>query len=508
MGRSQEQRNIHILRFMKKKKSLFKNYIYNASYQLLGIITPLVTSPYISRVLGADNIGIYSFTYSVVYYFGIAASLGIDVYGNRSIAKCRDQEERNNVFSSIYILHLILSIISIIVYVTYLLTIGEQYAPISYIQAIYLVAVCFDINWLFAGIEEFKITVTRSAIVKLITTVLIFCVVRSESDLWKYTFLLTLGQFFGMICVWIFAFRFVRFVKVTWKDIISHLKPLFILAISVLAVAVYLHIDKIMLGVLSSITEVGYYENAFKAIDFPLNLILAFGTVMIPRASSMINNDQILELKELINKSMKVIALVSTPMAFGFAAISRVFSVVFWGIDFEPCGEIIAILAVVSVLITWNNIIRTQFLVPKEKDKGYVIAVCVGAVVDLILNFIFIPVLGGKGAAIGTVGAYTTVFLIQNRLVSEELPICRYLGYYLPYVIFSAIMLITVSFLDGVLPTTILSLFIEIACGCIIYIPLALTWIYFIKKDSLIIEMIGSAKEKIRGKKKALHTSK
>lgn len=483
------------------KKSLINNYLYNVAYQLLGILTPLITSPYISRVLGADNIGIYSYTYSIVFYFCIFANLGISTYGNRAIAKCRTKDERNGTFCSILYLHILVSVFVLLSYLIYIFFFNIRYRTIAVIQMLYLISAMFDISWFFAGIEEFKLTVTRNAIIKVITTVMVFVVVRSGADLWKYCLLLSAGNLLGTLSLWCFIKRYVKIVRVKMNQMLPHLKPMVLLSISVVAVSVYLYIDKIMLGKISSITEVGYYENAFKAIDFPLNIITAFGIVMLPRASNMISNDSEEELKVFIDKSMRVIAMLSSAMAFGFASVSSKFSIVFWGKDFEPSGRIIMLLSIVAIFISWNNIIRTQYLAPKEKDKGYVVAVCLGATVDVILNYLFIPILGGFGAAIGTVGAYCTVFLVQNFVVRRALPVLKYAAYYIPYVFIGALMFIFVRFIDGILPLSVGGLVIEIIAGGVVFCIGAFIWIVASKDKFMIDTVIGIVNKYLRRSK-------
>lgn len=484
-----------------KEKKLILNYIYNAAYQILLMIMPLITSPYISRVLGVENIGVYSYTYSIVFYFGIFANLGISNYGNRAVAKNRDdQDNLNYCFSSVFVLHALLSVVVIALYIIYVCFFAGAYRIIAAIQMIYLISILFDISWFFFGIEEFKTTVGRNTAVKILTTFLIFVFVREKTDLWVYTLILTLGTALGNMTLWMFVRKHIRFVKPRASDVFAHLKPMAVLSISSIAVSVYLYIDKIMLGVMSSMTEVGYYENAFKMIQFPLGLITAMGTVMLPHISSMIAQGCSDKVKIYIGNSMKIIALVSPAIAFGLAAVSDTFSVVFWGKDFAACGPILMFLTVTAILISWNNIVRTEFLIPMELDGEYVKAVCVGALVDVVLNAIAIPQFGGIGAAVGTVGAYISVFLVQNFASRKQLPHLKYLLYHLPFCIIGLAMFVLVRLAGYVAPVNIVGLIVMIGLGAAIYIVLSLIYIK-ISRDGFYRTYLNSAISKISRRK-------
>ena len=324
---------------------LFKNYFYNSIYQLLGIITPLITSPYISRVLGAENVGIYSYTYSIAYYFGIFAALGISTYGGRLIARHRNNnDDLNGKFTSLLLLHIMLSSAVLLIYYIYVMVFVHENKGIAMLQSLYIVSILFDCSWLFAGMEEFKITALRSIIIKLTTTALIFALVKSKEDLWVYTLIMTAGILAGNISICFLLKRYVHFVRVSFKQVMSHMRPMCLLTVSVIAVSVYLYLDKVMLGIMADMTQVGFYENAFKAISFPMSLITAFGTVMLPHATYLVSQQNYEGIRKSISKTMKVLALVAPPMTLGMAAVSNVFSVVFWGHEFAEgeAGVIVA----------------------------------------------------------------------------------------------------------------------------------------------------------------------
>lgn len=229
---------------------------------------PLFTSPYISRVLGAEGLGINSYYYSIANYFVLFAMLGIKNHGNRLISTVRnDKEKLNKEFSSLLILHIVASAFILIFYILFCLFFVESENRIyALIQGIYVIAAVFDINWLFFGLEQFKLTVTMSSIVKILTFASIFLFVRQKSDLWIYALIMALGNAISQSLVWLYLKRYVKIVKIKLNDMKEHIKPLLVLFIPVLAISIYKIMDKIMLGQITSKTEVGYYENAEKII--------------------------------------------------------------------------------------------------------------------------------------------------------------------------------------------------------------------------------------------------
>ena len=207
-----------------------KNFIYNIIYQIFIMIIPLITAPYLARVVGADGVGTYSYTYSIVYYFMLLTHLGVNNYGNRSIAKVRDNKEKlSKTFWSIYSMQLIMGIIMLSLYVIYISFFNIKYKSIATIQTLFILSAMLDINWLFFGLEEFKKTVTRNTIIKLLNVSLIFLLVKNSNDLWKYTLIMSSMTVLGQAILWNFLRKRISFQKVSLKDITKHIKPNLIL---------------------------------------------------------------------------------------------------------------------------------------------------------------------------------------------------------------------------------------------------------------------------------------
>ncbi len=447
-------------------KSLQKNFLYNVLYQILLVILPLITAPYISRTLGATAVGVYSYTYSVAYYFLLIAMLGIGNHGNRSVAAVRDDREKlNKTFSSIYSLQVMTFSIAILAYVFYLVLFVKDNRLIVLLQLIYVTSGLFDIGWLFFGLEQFKLTVARNTLIKISTVVLMFVFVHKPSDLWKYTLIMSAGTLFSQAYLWLYVKKCVSLKKCSVKEITSNIKPVLILFIPVLAYSIYKVMDKIMLGNMSSYDQVGFYNNAEKIINIPMGIITALGTVMLPRMSNIVANGDKKRVDDYIRISAKLVTLLSSAIAFGLMGVSSVLAPVFFGDEFIACGEIISLLSVTVFFIAWANVIRTQYLIPNKRDSIYLTSTMVGAILNLIINWMLIPKYQANGAAFGTIVAEFSVMLVQMVAVKNELPMRKYILSYSPILIIGLIMAVLVDRIGIKLGVSVSTLAIQILAG-------------------------------------------
>lgn len=456
-----------------------KNFLYNILYQILILIMPLITAPYVSRVIGAEGQGIFSYTYSIAQYFLLFAMLGVSNYGNRMIAKNRNNKEKlSKEFWSIYALQMITTFIMICIYLIYIIFFVSQYRIYAIIQLIYIISALFDISWFFFGLEKFKLTVTRNTIIKILSVLSIFILVKKENDLWIYCIIMVGMTLISQLSLWPFLKKEIIFVKPTWKDIKKHIRPNITLFIPVIAVSIYKIMDKIMLGMLSTMIEVGYYENAEKIINVPLSFITALGTVMLPRATNLIATGKNEQMKIYIDKSMEFVLFASIPLALGLIAVGKTFAPIFFGDEFIETGYIIQFLAVTIIFISWANVIRTQYLIPKEKDKIYIQSVCIGAVINLVCNFALIQKFGAIGASIGTILAEFSVMFYQTIFVKTELLIKKYIRYLIKFLISGIIMFLIVKLQELYITNKFILLVVQVLIGVSVYCILNIKYIY------------------------------
>ena len=480
--------------------SIKKNFIYNLVYQVLIVLFPLVTSPYISRVLGSDGLGVYSYRYSIANYFVIFAMLGISTHGNRSIAMIRDDREKvSQTFCNIYMAHLVISALVTAIYLFYVLNMVDVNRDIAIIEIVYVVSAIFDINWFFFGIERFDLTVTRNIAVKVLSVISIFVFVRDRADVWKYALIMSLGTFISQSFVWIYLRKYVDFRKPTLKGTIAQIKPMLILFLPVIAISVYKLMDKIMLGAMTTMSEVGIYENAEKINSLTSGIITALGTVMLPRMTNLAANGKKNESKKYINISIQFVSLMAAAIAFGIASIADVFAPIFFGEEFLRSGYVIEFLAPTIIFVAWADVIRMQYLIPNHQDKIYIVSMVMGAFVNVCLNAMLIPIVGAVGAAIGTIGAEGTVFAVQSFESRKELPLTKYMLEIIPYLVNGLIMYMTVAIAKNILAMSVLSLLLEIAVGGFVYIVLTLLYWKISKNEfgSMALNLISQVLHKV-----------
>ena len=454
---------------MKKEN---KNFLYNVIYQLLIYIFPLITVSYISRVLGATNIGIYSYTYSIVSCFMLVALLGINNYGNRAISRVRDDKDTMSyTFFSIYFLQIILSIVILIIYLIYILCFCTEYKLIFLLQIFHLISTVFDINWFYFGLEKFKLTVTRNLIIKIISTILIFIFVKEKGDLWIYTIIMSGSILLSQLYLISQLPKYIIFKKVRLKDIFKNLKGCIILFIPVLAYGIYRILDKTMLGRFS-VTELGYFENAEKIINIPLAIITALGTVMLPHMSYVMKNKSD-EYKKKIYDSMKLALLLATTMAIGLILISEDAATIIFGQGYYDSGIIMKLLSITIIASAWANVIRTQYLIPIGRDSVYIFSTIGGAIINFIINLILIPRLGAYGACVGTICAEWFVTIYQSIMTRKELEIGKYCKLLIEYIIkgtvLSSIAYLTTFYLKNIYLRFSLQVFIVIILCLLVY---------------------------------------
>ena len=471
--------------------SVKKNFIYNFSYQILAMILPLITTPYIARVIGPEGVGVQSYTFSIANYFVLFAMLGINNHGNRSIAMVRDDKDKlNKTFISIYSAQAIMSIIMITLYLMYIIFIAKENKVMFIIQTIYIISVLLDINWFFFGMEQFKLTVVRNTIIKLASVLSIFIFVKNSNHLYVYSLILALGTLISQSVLWMYLKRYISFVNVDKRDILMQVKPILVLFIPVIAISIYKIMDKIMLGTMSSMIEVGFYENSEKIMNIPLGVITALGIVMLPKMSNLYANRN----EDEATKYIGFVMCISFGAVFGLIGISPVLIPIFLGDKFIECVNVVAIISITIVFLAWANVVRTQYLIPKKKDKIYITSTIIGAIINLLINILLINKYGAIGAAIGTIFAEASVCVYQSIMIRKELNISLYFKRVIFYIIPGIIMCICIRLLGNALGKSILTGVIQIIVGGSIYV--VLSFIYMIvSKNELVINTIKKLKK-------------
>lgn len=453
-----------------------KNFIYNVSYQVLTLILPFVTAPYLSRMLGSVGLGTYSYTYSVAYYFVLFAMLGVNNYGNRTIAMVRDNPDNlRRTFWEIWSLQACLTLFVAVVYVVYVVALPDGGLN-AIIWLPYVISAALDVNWLFFGLERFKITVTRNFIVKLTTFALTFVFVRGENAVFNYLVLMSVSLTVSVAVLWPFVLSEFSFLLPTFDGVKKHIKPNIILFVPVIAISLYTIFDKVMLTWISGEAETGIFENGLKVAQMPFSFITALGTVMLPHASNLISAGRRDQAVRYMAPSMWFATLLSFAFSFGLIAISEEFVPVFFGSGFDECTIVLPLIVAEMPFMAWANVIRTQWLMPTKKDRAYVVSVIGGAFVNLGVNLLLIPSFGASGAAVGTLLAEIAVCVLQTWAVRSELPLCSWFLDAVPGFLIGLVMLFVIRAAVCFLPGGAIGLSFEILIGALAFIVLSLAW--------------------------------
>lgn len=475
-----------------ERKSIKKNYLFNLSYQILLIITPLITTPYVSRVLGADGIGTISYVESIASYFTLFATLGITTYGQREISYVQDSvEKRSNVFWNTKVLEFLAAGCIFIIYIVFSL---YKDNPILYlIFALNILAVFVDVTWFFQGLEEFGKIVIRNIIIRIVSILYIFTFVKTKEDILVYAFGLTAFVFLSNLSLWAYLPKYI--IKISRKEIrpFKILPTVITLFVPTIAIQVYTVLDKTMIGIITqSSFENGYYEQALKISRTILTLVTALGTVMIPRIGHYFELGDTSEIKRLMYRGYRFVWFLGVPLCLGLICISSNFVPWFFGPDYNKVAILLKILAFLVLAIGISNVTGLQYLIPTKRQNIFSVTVIFGACINFILNSIFISLWQSIGAAIASVVAETGIAIVQLIIVRKELSPIRVIKEGGHYFIAGLIMFCVASVLGNTLLPSVFNTCIIIITGAVTYVA-----VLFIIKDQFLISNVKNMVNKI-----------
>lgn len=491
---------MEIIEEKKKVPSLKANIVFNTVYQILIIITPLITTPYISRVIGAEGYGDFSFTQSIANYFFLFAMLGVNNYGNRVISQSRDDKELlSKNFWNIYSIQFFLSIIIIPIYLIYAFLFSNQEMLIlTLIQGLQIASVLIDVNWLLFGLEKFKISTIRNIIVKLLTIAAIFIFVKTRDDLNLYALIIALGTIIGLIVILPTVFKEIKFVKPSFKEIKTHIKGDLILFLPLLATGIYHFTDKIMLGLLRTSEDVGYYSYANNIVSLPIALIIGVCTVVMPRISNLATKDDD-NSKKIIKAGVFYILILSFAMTAGLFSVANVFIPIFLGEEYDAAINVLKLLSFLLPIQSITLSIRMMYLIPYEKDRIYIISIFSGAFANVVLNFIMIYFFGMFGACYATIIANIIALIIQVLLTKRELPYLNWVVKSFPFLVVSVLMVVILFFFAEIFENIYMSLILQVVVGVAFFTILSFC-ILIVQKEEYFINSLSALKSKLRKK--------
>ena len=476
------------------KKSVKKNYIYNLAYQILLVIVPFATIPYLSRILGVANIGINSFTLSIVSYFVMLANIGVWSLGQREIALHQDDRKAySKIFWDLFSFQTIVGIISILTYAIYVTFFGS-YPNVQWIMIINIIAAVVDMAWLYCGLEEYRYISIRNIFIKLSSVAAIFAFVHTEDDLPIYVLINSLSLLISSALLWI------KFPKVADKPVLKEIrifkywKDSIIYFLPQVATSIYTVLDKTMLGfIINSEAENGYYEQTYKIIQLCLILITSLNAVIAPRMAFLYGKGKKKEMQDRMKTSFHFIYLIAFPIVFGLIAIGPAFSAVFFGDGYEKVQTLLPLFAPIVLIISVSNCIGGQFLVPIGKRVQTAAYLWLGAGVNIVCNLIFIPMYASYGAAIGSIIAELVITICYINMLKKYMPLNNVFKPMLNYFLSSVFMFIVLMLINHFWPDgSLLVVILKIACGAVVYFATLL----LILRDGFLI----SEAEKTLGK--------
>lgn len=475
-------------------KNIKKNYLYNLLYQILTLITPLITTPYVSRVLGAEAIGEYSYSYSIVYYFMLAAILGTATYAEREISFYQDNIiKRSTRFWDLFFLRCITSSVCTVVYALFVGLVCKDKIMAS-IVSLNIISVAFDTVWLFQGMEEFGRITLRNTIIKVMTVALIFIFVHNEGDVYIYAIIMSISPIISAVSLLPFIREYVN--KPEWGQIrpFTDFKNIMLLFIPTIAISIYTVLDVTMLGIFTTTkVENGYYEQATKLSKTALTVVTSLGTVMIPRISYYFEKKQTKLINEYMLKSYQFALLLGLPICFGLIGISDNLVPWFYGEGYDKVSVLLKVSGFLVIAIGLSNITGLQYLVPTKQQNKLTKSVCMGALVNIVLNAILIPKWYSVGAAIASVIAEFSVTFVQFIYVKDQFDLKQVAKLVPRYFVASMLMLLLLKAEDMVLQPGIFNTILMVVSGAVTYFV-----VLFILKDKFVFEAFATLKKKIR----------
>ena len=478
---------------------LIKNYIYNLIYQIFVIIVPLITIPYLARVLHSENLGIYSYVTSCASVINTIGLLGFYNYGDRQVAYTRDnKEELSATFSELMSIRMILCIISTITYIIW--AINSEYTGYFFVYYPWLLTGFLDISWFFAGVEDMGPMVFKNFMIKLLNIILILVFVKSEDDLWKYFALVAGVTLLANLSMYVQLKGKGIHYTFTLANTKNHLVSAVLLFLPQLASVFYLQVDKVMLKWLSGdASQVAFYDQAEKIVNIPFAVVTALSVVMMPRIANEFKKGNTESIQGYIYKSARFALMISIPILFGLDAIADNFIPWYLGGEYLAVIQAIWIISPIIITNTLVNVAGTQYLTATDQTKILTISNACAAMMNVILNTVLIPHYGFYGAAIATFFSSLCCVAIQLHSMNKNVKIWPILRGCWKYLVSAVVMFIILRFINLYISNSVAFTVLLIISGCVVYFG-----ILILMKDEFFKNVVSTLKNYLKGKKNVL----
>lgn len=425
-----------------KQNNLKVNFIMNAFLTMSSFIFPLITFPYISRILGPSGTGLVSFATSIVTYFALFAQLGIPTYGIRAVARVRDDKVLlSKTVQEIFIINILMSACVYIFFFIALELVPQMYANrnLFLIISSTIIFNAIGMDWLYKGLEKYTYITFVSILFKFIALILMFLCVHQKSDYVVYGAISIFAASASNICNFFNVHKLIYLKPIGNFEFKYHLRPIMIFFAMACATTIYTNLDTVMIGFMKSNADVGFYNAATKIKTILVSIVTSLGVVLLPRASYYIEHDQIDEFKRISAKAINFVLLISLPLCIYFIMFAKEGVLFLSGDAYTEAILPMQILMPTLIFIGLTNIMGIQMLIPLGREKVVLYSEIVGAIVDLVINIILIPIMASSGAAIGTLVAEMVVWIVQYIALKEDVKETYVKIRYLPIVIGLAI---------------------------------------------------------------------
>lgn len=409
---------------MQKQKSLKLNFIMNAILTMSAFVFPLITFPYVSRILLPAGTGKVSFAISVISYFALFAQLGIPTYGIRVCAQVRDDKEKlTRTVQEIFIINIVMTILAYIVFAIALFFVPrlQQDKALFIVVSSTIFLNTIGVEWLYKALEQYTYITVRSIIFKFIGLLAMFALVHKPSDYVVYGGISIFAASASNVLNFINIHKYVDIKPIGSYNIKRHLKPVIVFFAMACATTIYTQLDTVMLGFMTTDTDVGYYNAAVKIKTILVSIVTSLGTVLLPRASYYVENGFKDEFLRITQKAIDFVMLLATPLLLYFIIFAKEGIIFLSGDAFAGAIIPMQIIMPTLLLIGLTNIMGMQMLVPLGKENVVLYSEIAGAVVNLIINTLLIPRMASSGAAIGTLAAEAAVWLVQYGALRDTI---------------------------------------------------------------------------------------
>lgn len=405
-----------------KSKSIKLNMIMNAVLSMSSFIFPLITFPYVSRILLPVGTGKVSFANSIISYFVLFAQLGIPTYGIRACAKLRDDRDRlSKTVQEVFIINMIMSIAVYIVFLAMLFIVPKmrEEKSLFLVESSLIIFSAIGIEWLYKAMEQYTYITVRSLIFKLIALIAMFVLIHKEKDYVIYGAVSVFAASASSILNFFNAHKLVKIKPYKNYELKSHLKPIAVFFAMSCATTIYTHLDTVMLGFVKTDTDVGLYNAAVKIKSILVSVVTSLSVVLLPRVSYYIENNQTDEFRRITKKVINFVMLTAAPLMIYFMIYAKEGILLLSGKAYE--GSVIPMQIIMPTLlfIGLTNVMGIQILVPMGREKQVLISEIAGAAVNLVLNSVLIPRFAAAGAAVGTLVAELVVWCVQFAMLKD-----------------------------------------------------------------------------------------